>query len=781
MLAAALSPIPGHSVFLLLIQLALLLIVARLGAGLARAFGLPAVVGELLAGIVLGPSVFGHYAPHTFGLIFPQVSLQFQLLEVVGLLGMVLLLLLTGLETDLRLLRNLGRAAIVASAMGMVVPFAMGFGLGMWMPESYLAQPDQRGLFSAFLATAMAISAMPVIAKILMDLDLTKRNIGLVILSAGVVDDTAGWLILSVIAGAAKGGGVHLGSLGLTVAYTAAFLLAMAFVAYPLLRFVLRLIATRARAPDNDLVVIIATTLLCAALTEHIGVHAVFGAFIVGTVIRQVPHLQHATIHRLESFVFSILAPVFFGIVGLKVDLWALGGGGGFMLGVVLLIACLGKLIGCTVGGLWGGMRFWEALSIAVAMNARGAMELVVATIGLSLGILNQQMFSIIVVVAIATSFMAPVGLRLTMRMVRMTQEEAKRMLLEESRGVFDPERLRILVPTAAGPNALEAARIAVQIAKRSDNPPEVLFINLRSFPWFHSLRNLFARNLAGHGLQDHLNAIQSLGTSGATPRIRQLASRNVTRTIVDEAARGFDVILIGASGRGPKIGGRVLEEVVVESPCHVVIVKATQAPDVAYKRLIVPIDGSTVARVAAEFALRYAEATGASLTLALISERQAPTRQIVEESADTLPGDPMPEHIARALLRARDINAERARGAPSTAPPPEVSVDLADETDPTRATLSDHSELKREEELARISPAFRVTELEPRVLYLNYEQSQTALTHEISAGAYDLVVLGAENRAVKNRMFFGYENQAILERSAVATLIVVPKIGMLK
>ncbi|HEY6561066.1 MAG TPA: cation:proton antiporter [Polyangiaceae bacterium] len=782
MLAAALAPIPGHSVFLLLIQVALLLLVARLGAALARGFGLPAVVGELLAGIVLGPSVFGHFAPGAFAVIFPQEALQFQLLEVVGLLGMVLLLLLTGLETDLRLLRNLGRAALVASAMGMVVPFAMGFGLGMWMPETYLAQPEQRGLFSAFLATAMAISAMPVIAKILMDLDLTKRNIGLVILSAGVVDDTAGWLILSVIAGAAaQGGGVHLGPMALTIALMLGFLLAMAFVVYPLLRFVLRLIATRVRAPDNDLVVIVATTLFCAALTEKIGVHAVFGAFVAGTVLRQVAHLQHETVHRLESFVFSILAPVFFGIVGLKVDLWALGGGGGYMLGVVLLIACLGKLIGCTVGGLWGGMSFWEALSIAVAMNARGAMGLVAAMIGLSLGILNQQMFSIIVVVAIVTSFMAPIALRLTMPMVRMTQEEAKRILLEESRGVFDPQRLRILVPTAAGPNALEAARVAVQIAKRSDNPPEVLFINLKSFPWFHGLRNLFKRNLAGHGLRDHLSAIQGLAAGGATPRIRELASRNVARTILDEAARGVDVILIGASGRGSKIGGPVLEEVVVQAPCHIVIVKAAQAPDGAYKRLIVPIDGSTVARVAAEFALRYAEATGASLTLALITERQAPTRQIVEESADTLPGDPMPENIARALLRARQINAERGRGTPGTAPPPVAAGAVAEATDPTHPLTSDHSELTRNEELTRISPAFRVSELEPRVLYLNYEQSQTALTNEISAGAYDLVVLGAENRAVKNRMFFGYENQAILEGSAVATLIVVPKIAMLK
>ena len=149
--------------------------------------------------------------------VFPRDAAQFHLLDVFGSVGMALLLLLTGLETDVRLLRNLGRAALIASVIGMVLPFVLGFGLGYLMPVEYLADPQSRILFSAFLATAMSISAMPVIAKILVDLDLTKRNIGLVILSAGVVDDTVGWLILSLIAGAASRGAVHVAQLGFTV------------------------------------------------------------------------------------------------------------------------------------------------------------------------------------------------------------------------------------------------------------------------------------------------------------------------------------------------------------------------------------------------------------------------------------------------------------------------------------------------------------------------------------------------------------------------------------
>src|SRR3954466_3008722 len=231
----AIKPLGGHSVFLLLIQLSMLIAVARLGAELAKRVGLPAVVGELAGGIALGPSGFGHWAPQAFLAVFPPSLEQYHLLDAFSSVGMTLLLLLTGLETDLRLLRNLGRAALIASMMGMVLPFGLGFGLGYLMPASYLVPGGSRILFSVFVATAMSISAMPVIAKILVDLDLTKRNIGLVILSAGVVDDTVGWLILSLIAGVASRGAVNMGQLGFTVVKLGVFLVLAAVVLYPLL------------------------------------------------------------------------------------------------------------------------------------------------------------------------------------------------------------------------------------------------------------------------------------------------------------------------------------------------------------------------------------------------------------------------------------------------------------------------------------------------------------------------------------------------------------------
>ena len=718
--SAIIRPLAGHSVLLLLLQLAILLIAARLGAELAKRLGLPVVVGELSVGLLLGPTVLGHYLPHVSALLFPQKSEPFHLLEVVSTMGMVLLLLITGLETDLRLLRNLGRSAFIASVAGMVVPFGLGYALGMYMPDRYVAHPDQRVIFSLFLATAMSISAMPVIAKILMDLDLTNRNLGLVILSAGVVDDTTGWLVLSLIAGAVSQGGVQVGDLLRTVGLLGAFLLGSAVILYPLLRWLMRVFAQRFRAPDSDLVLIVVTTLLCAALTEWIGVHAVFGAFVAGTILRQVPTLRAETVHRLESFVFAILAPVFFGIVGLRVDLWTLHGGA--MLGIAVGVACVGKLVGCTVGGLYSGMNFWEAFSLAVAMNARGAMELVVAMIGLSLGILNQEMFSIIVVIAVSTSFMAPLALRFTMRLVRMTQEEEQRILAEKSKGVFDPDRVSVLVPTAGGKNALGAAQVALSVAQRSQNPTHVVYIESHTSLW-QRLRHPFRKNPAGRGIAGHLDSIKSMAQT--PPVVRTLASNHVAATICEEAGKGFDVILLGASQHGASLGGAVVEKVVADAPCHVVIVK-TQDPAPQFRRILVRVDGSVTSRVAAEFACRYAEVSGAELTLAVVTER--PMRQHLGGEEDSFDGE-------------------------------QRSV---------------------EEELSLISPVFRASTIRPKLLHRMYDPLRSAVLELVKEDPYDLVVLGAENRAVQHRLFFGYDNERIIRRCPTSVMIVIPHIGRL-
>lgn len=712
----------GHAAFLLLMELALLIGMARIGAELAKRVGIPAVVGEMASGIALGPSLLGHYAPGLYAALFPPSPEQMHLIDAFGTIGMTLLLLITGLETDLRLLRNLGRAALIASATGMALPFALGFGLGALIPGSYLMHAGHRVLFSLFLATTMSISAMPVIAKILVDLDLTKRNIGLVILSAGVVDDTVGWLILSMIAGAAANGAVRAADLGFTVGALAVFILAAAFLLYPILRVAVRITSERFKTPDSDLVLIIVVTFLCAAATERIGVHPVFGAFVAGLVLHQVPGLRHEAVVRLESFTFSVLAPIFFGIVGLRVDLWHLGGG--WMLLIVLVVACVGKLVGCSLGAYWGGLTFWEGASIAVAMNARGAMGIVVATIGLSLEILTPQMFAIIVVMAIVTSFLAPVGLRLTMPRMRITEDEARRIAAAQATGAFDPTHVRVVLAAGGGANALAAAPLAFGLAHKSDTAVKIVHVEAQH-SWWQRLFLSFVRRTPAR-VSEQIEVMREMA-EGQAPSIARARGPSIGKSICDEA-RGADLIVIG-SADGPSVGGPVVEQVVAEAPCHVAIMKGGTGPHQEYKRLLVPVDGSIGSRLAVELALRYAEASGADLMLAVMTERRPQAAAYVDISG--------------------------------THPPAESPV-------------------SGEEELARISVVFRASAVKPNVMHLAYDPRTSPVVQAVEKGNYDLVVLGTENRAVQHRLFFGYENERLIRAARVPVVVVVPNVGRL-
>jgi Kef-type K+ transport system membrane component KefB/nucleotide-binding universal stress UspA family protein len=754
------TPLSGHAILLFLLQISALLAVARFGAELVRRLGLPTVVGELAAGILLGPTVFGHYFPAAFTALFPPISEQFHLLEIISWLGMVLLLLSTGLETDVRLLRNLGRTALGASLFGMVVPFVFGFGLGWWMPESYVAAPEHRTLFSLFLATAMSISAMPVIAKILLDLDLTRRNIGVVILSAGVVDDTTGWIILSLIAGVATTGNPDLQHLAISIGGTAAFVFGVAFVLFPVLKFAFRVANERFESKDTDLVLLILVTLLFSAATEALKVHAVFGAFVAGCAIRQVPHVREETLHKLEAVTFSIFAPIFFGMVGLKVDLWHIESFD--MLLIVLGVATAGKLVGVSIGSMLGGLRFWEAFSIAVAMNARGAMELVVATIGLSLGILNAEMFSIVVMVAVITSFMAPLLLRLTVRMVRVTEEEMARMAADEARGLFDPERVRVLVPTAGGPNAIAASRIGLRVASRSAHSVVVLYVERTSSFW-SKLSRLFVSSPEGTGINEHLDQLRAAVAAERlpAPEIRRQSHRDVVDAIAQEAGKGYDLMVVGASGGRHAMRGEKLEKIIAGASCHVAIVRHRGPGDRPFRRILVPVDGSFFSRAGVEFAVRYAEGVGegAEVTLMVVVDGTRERSSRTPSSfAPTVP------HAAVGVVGA-PVGVRVAAGQTGGFGGRSQSLIMMADS------------LQKGGGLEKLSPVFKATKVKTRVMVRQTEPGSLPTLTEARSGKYDLVVVGAENRAIHYRLFFGYDTERLVDESPITVALVVPRV----
>jgi len=730
MLDNSIELLSGHAILVLLLQLSALLVLARVMAELMGRMGQPAVIGELLAGILLGPSILGHFSPEIFAWAFPQEASQFHLLEVVSWLGMILLLLLTGLETDIRIIRNLGRAALSASVFGMVIPFASGLVLGWYLPDRFLVDPANRGLFAAFLATAMAISAMPVIAKILMDLKLIRRDIGMVILSAGVVDDTTGWLILSVIAGIAAGGTFDPVDFGQTLLWLALFLVAMRWVVYPFLNRLVRYVNERVGLAGADLTVILSFTFLAAATTEAIGVHAVFGAFVAGILMRQIRRVRSSSLQSLEVFVLSALSPIFFAFAGLKVNFWDLSGWGLPLL--VLGVAIGGKIVGCYVGGRLGRLSPWESLAVGFGMNARGAMGLIVALIGLSLGLLTPEMYSVIVMVAMVTSLMAPLLLKWALPHLPMSEEERRRVEDTGKVPLFPRGSVRILVPTAGGQNAMAAIRMAAPLVRLRKGQVMALYVESRDPEEGKRRWRLPKRpSLAGTNLEAHLLQAAEVGGGGEGKLLtRQLRRPDVVRAVLQEAGRDYDLMMIGAAGHAP-LQDPMTQRIVKNSPIPVVIVRRSSQPLPATEpRLLVPFDGSLFSRYAAEFSFAYAAASKGQVTIL----------HVVNEA-----------RLTSSSLPVTERRVARAAGPPETADL-EAQLQLA-----LGPAASRHGATFATRIVTSGSPA-------------------ETIVAETNSDYHDLLVLGAENKLVGASLFFGQGTAEILERAGCTTAVVVPR-----
>ncbi len=727
---SAIPPISGHAILVLLFQLALLLLLARTLAEVMRRIGQPEVIGELIAGILLGPTVLGHLAPGLFEAVFPQEATQFHLLEMVSWLGMVLLLLLTGLETDIRIMKSLGRAALMASVFGMVIPFGSGLLLGWILPDAYLTDPENRPVFAAFLATAMAISAMPVIAKILLDLNLMRRDIGMVILSAGVVDDTTGWMILSVIAGVAAGGTFRPLDTGMTLVWLAVFLAAMRWVVYPVMSRVIRYVNEEVGQAGADLTLILTLTFVAAAATEAIGVHAVFGAFVAGMLVRQVRRVRSDSLHTLEHFVLSGLSPVFFAFAGLKVNLWELTGWQLPLL--VLAVAVAGKLVGCYVGGRLGRLSHWESLAIGFGMNARGAMGLIVALIGLSLGLLTQEMYSTIVLVAVVTSVMAPLLLRWAVPHLPLNEEEKRRMQDDGGLPLLPSGAARILVPTAGGLNAMAAIRLAAPLVRRQDGQLVVFYVESR--PPAGGWRSLGIRrrpSVAGTNLDEHFRQAGEVVGSGPGLLVTRKASNpDVAAAVTGEAARDYDLLMIGAA-RDASLYDPLTHRVVLDSPIPVVIVRRgpRDFPE-SSPRLLVPFDGSLFARYAVEFSFAVSAAAGGHVTVL----------HVVDEARLAFGSLPVPER--RIAHSATQAQVAEIRG----------------------------------QLLAVLGPAAARYGLSFSTHIVAGGSPGETIIAESGSDRFDLLVVGAESKLLGTPLFLGQGTAEIVERAVCTTAVVIPR-----
>jgi Kef-type K+ transport system membrane component KefB len=424
--AAPIAPIAAHNLLVFLLQVGLLLLLAVTLGRLASRFGMPAVVGELFVGAVLGPSFLAWAAPGLHSWLFPAVPEQYHLLDAVGQIGVVLLVGLTGMQMDMGLVRRRGATAAGVSVGGLIIPLGLGIGAGYLLPKVLVPDGTDITVFALFLGVAMCVSAIPVIAKTLIDMNLLHRNVGQLTLTAGMIDDAFGWFMLSIVSAMAVNA-VTTGTVLLSLAYLVAIIAFALTLGRPLVRGALRVAA---RSDDSGLTVATAAVLvlLAAAGTQALGLEAIFGAFVCGILIGTAGKVDPTKLAPLRTVVLSGLAPIFFATAGLRMDLTALIRPEVLLAGlVVLALAIAGKFVGAYAGARLSGLNKWEGLALGAGLNSRGVIEVVVAMVGLRLGILSVEVYTIVILVAIVTSLMAPPILRFAMARVEQTAEEQVR------------------------------------------------------------------------------------------------------------------------------------------------------------------------------------------------------------------------------------------------------------------------------------------------------------------------------------------------------------------
>jgi Kef-type K+ transport system membrane component KefB/nucleotide-binding universal stress UspA family protein len=705
-----LESLTEKQVLYLLAQFALLVFTARLLADLMRRIGQATVIGELMAGLLLGQSVLGHFFPAAFRLVFPNDPMGAHLLEGLAWIGVILLLLCTGLETELDILRGMGRVAALVSTFGIVIPLAGGFALGWWMPAAYLAAPNQRLIFSLFLAIAMAISAVPVIAKILIDLDLLRRELGLLILAAGILDDSVGWLLLSIVAGLAARGRVDLHGLMVILGFTGAFVLFCYFVGFRLVAVIVRWVDDHAVVEHATLTSMIVIAFGCAVVTQAIGIHAVFGGFVAGVMLRGAARTRKIDREQLQAVTMGVLAPLFFAYSGLRTDLFTMTG---FTIPILVLsVACAGKLAGCTLGGIAGGLQWREAFAVATGMNARGGMEIVVALLGLSLGILTQQMYTVIVLVAIATSMITPPLLGWALSDVPERPSETERDDRERLRALmpFSREGAKLLVIDGGGPHTQLATHLAAALGNHRDATIAILQLPRSN----------------GNGDRTELNErFEKLkliaDLCGAEHVLQRTAEgESMSEAIIEEAQRGYDAIFVGLSAvEGEELlDDPVTLEVLRDSPAPVVIARYVAGAAVPFERVIAPITGAAYSRRGAAVAMLYAQAIETHLT----------ALYVMENPEARFPG--MLRGIRLARSGQQIVDEIKQLGS-------ELDLNVDGQVGAGR-------------------------------------KPEAVILHTVETGKFDLLIMGVLYRSVEQRLYFGPKVDRILRQSNCSVAIVV-------
>ncbi len=638
---------------LILVQVTLVLMVSRLMGILFARLHQPQVVGEMIAGIMLGPSLFGLLFPATFAAVFPKDPAAMAGVNILAQVGVIFFMFLIGLELDPKLIRNRGHAAVVISHVSIIAPFLLGASLTLLLYPRVFNQQMPYTSVALFMGASMSITAFPVLARILTERNLHKTAIGAVTITCAAVDDVTAWCMLAFVVAVARSTGT--GPATLTAVKAVAYVIVMFFAVRPFLRRLQAVHDRQGTLSQNVVATIFLLTLVSAYTTEAIGIHALFGAFLMGAVMPKGTQFVRTLSAKLEDYTVVFLLPLFFAFTGLRTQIGLLNSGPLWMCTLLIIfVACLGKFGGSTLAARACGMSWRESSAIGILMNTRGLMELVILNIGLELGVITPAVFAMMVIMALVTTGLTTPVLQLIT--TRKLFGDGIPELRPKRRGLFS-----ILIPVADPRSGGPLLRLADLLAGKDGR---IVALHLSRPVDRDAYRSGFAEasQPVADTLRPMLEQAAQMNTtveplSYVSQDVPDAISRVARESQIDLVLMGFHKAVVGRA----MLGGTV-HRVLSGTPRDVAVFV-----DRDYKggpRVLVPYLGGRHDRLALDLASRLARngpSTAEITVLHVVPPRRREGRQLDTQGAVDRafndPTQPAPVHV-RVVENASPVDA---------------------------------------------------------------------------------------------------------------------------
>jgi len=520
-----------HPLAILLAQIITIILVARFFGWICRKIGQPSVIGEIIAGIVLGPSLLGMYFPEFSGILFAKASLGN--LQFLSQIGLILFMFVIGMELDLKVLKNKAHEAVVISHASIIFPFTLGIGLAYFLYQTFAPEGVEFMSFALFMGIAMSITAFPVLARIVQERGIQKTRLGNIVITCAAADDITAWCILAAVIAIVKAGS-FVSSLYI-IAMAIAYVFLMIMVVKPFLKRVGDLYSSRKTLSKPVVAIFFLTLIISSYVTEVIGIHALFGAFMAGVIMPESAKFRSIFIEKVEDFALIVLLPLFFVFTGLRTEigllddiyLWK-------VTGLIIAVAVTGKFLGSALAAKFVGQSWRDSLVIGALMNTRGLMELIVLNIGYELGVLSPAIFTMLVLMALLTTFMTGPALDL-INMIFKTQNS----IIPES--ITNKSKYKILLSFAVPERGIALLKIANSLVKKQNGNAMVTTMHLSSSNELHGFD-------ASHYEQEIFKPIVN-EAENLDQKIVTLfkASVDIDSDVTEIANQGeFDLLLIG-------------------------------------------------------------------------------------------------------------------------------------------------------------------------------------------------------------------------------------------